>query len=304
MRVLVTGSSSHLAAALLPCLCAHADVEQVTGIDLKPPHFQHAKFHPRQLDVRHPALEHLLHSHDALVHLAFVVLRGRMDEREMYDINVAGSRKVFHAARRAGVRRLVHMSSAAVYGGGVDLREEAAFDPIPGFLYATHKARVEEMLAAEFPECVRLRPHAILGRHAQPLLKQLLDQPCYLRMPEPYPRLQCVHEDDVAQAVVLALMSDVIGPFNLAVPDNVSFRDVIRRRHPISVALPRIAAQAGLNLAWRLFGWGGEPAWIEGLARTLLIDCSRAAGELGWRSTHDAASALASVSRAGDGRAV
>ena len=57
--------------------------------------------------------------------------------------------------------------------------------------------------------------------------------------------------------------------------------------------LPRFAARAGLGVAWRFFGWGGEPAWIEGLTKTLLINCRRAAIELGWRSTRNAASVLA-----------
>lgn len=295
MRVFVTGSASRLGAALLPRLCAEPGVSHVTGVDLKPARFEHAKFRAHRLDIRHPALEPLLRGHDALVHLAFVVLRGRMNEREMEDINVGGSGKVFHAARRAGVRRLIHMSSAAVYGSGINLREDAPFAPLPGFLYASHKARVENMLAAEFPEAVRLRPHAILGRHAQPLLKRLLEQPCYLRLPEPYPLLQCVHEDDVAEAVMLALQSDASGPLNLAVADSFSLRDVIRRRR-ISVAIPPFAARCGVTMAWRVFGWGGEPAWIEGLGRTLLLDCARALAELGWRSAHNAASALAAAS--------
>jgi nucleoside-diphosphate-sugar epimerase len=293
MNVFVTGSSSRLADALLPQLCGWPKVERVTGVDLCPPRFRHPKFHPMRLDIRDPGLERLLDGHDALVHLAFVLLRGRLSEREMFDINVAGSRKVFHAARRAGVRRVVHMSSAAVYGSGVDLSESAPLAPLPHFPYASHKAQLERVLEIEFPECVRLRAHAILGPHAQPVLKQLLNQPCYVRMPEPHALLQCVHEDDVAQAVLCALERDVRGAFNLAVEDNFSFREVIRRRHRVSVPLPLFAARAAVGLAWRLSGWGGEPAWVEGLTRTLLVNCRRAAAELGWRSTYDAASVLA-----------
>ena len=101
MRVFVTGSSAHLAQALLPKLCANPDVERVTGIDRLPPRFRHPKFTASRLDIRDSRLATLLAGHDALVHLAFVVLRGRMAEREMFDINVNGSHKVFHAARRA-----------------------------------------------------------------------------------------------------------------------------------------------------------------------------------------------------------
>lgn len=295
MNVFVTGSSSHLAQALLPILCAEPAIGRVTGVDLAPPRFFHAKFHAKQLDIRDRGLASMIEGHDALVHLAFVVLRGRMSESDMFDVNVTGSHKLFHAARQAGVGRLIHLSSAAVYGSGMHLNEGAPFAPLPGFLYARHKAHLERLLETEFPECVRLRPHVILGRHAQPLLRYLLKLPCYLSLPEPQPLLQCVHEDDVAGAVLLALNREVSGAFNLAAEDSFSYRDAIRGRHRISIPLPRSVARAGLEFAWRYWGWGGEPAWIEGLTRTLLINCRRAAVELGWKSRHRAAAVLAAT---------
>ncbi len=293
MRVFITGSSSQLAQALLPALCARPDVAQVTGVDLKPPWFHNPKFNALQLDIRDPRLEQHMQDHNVLIHMAFIVLRGRMVETEMRDINVNGSHRVFHAARRAGVQRLIHLSSASVYGSGVRLAEDAPLAPLPRFLYAQHKAQVERMLAAEFPECVRLRPHVILGPHAQPVLRQLLDQPCYVYLLDPQPRLQCVHEDDVARAILLCLERDVRGAFNLAVGDDFSFRDAIKNRHRVSMPLPLFAARGALNMAWELSGWGGEPAWIDGLTKTLLIDCRRARDELGWRSQYSAAEVLA-----------
>jgi nucleoside-diphosphate-sugar epimerase len=295
MKVFVTGSSSHLAQALLPILCAEPAIERVTGVDLAPPRFSHARFDATQLDFRDRGLSSMIEGHDALVHLAFVVLRGRMSESDMFDVNVTGSHKLFHAARQAGVGRLIHLSSAAVYGSGMQLDEEAPLAPLPGFLYARHKMHLERLLEAEFPECVRLRPHVILGPHAQPLLRLLLKLPCYLSLPEPQPLLQCVHEDDVARAVLLALNRNVRGAFNLAAEDNFSYRDAIRRRHRISIPLPPGVARAGLELARRYGGWGVEPAWIEGLARTLVLNCRRAAVELGWKSRHGAAAALAAT---------
>lgn len=293
MRVFVTGVSSHLAQALLPGLCERAGIEQVTGIDLEPPRFRHPRFNATRLDIRDPRLEQYMLGHNALIHMSFVVLRGKMAEAEMFDINVRGSHRVFHAARRAGMQRLIHLSSASVYGSGVQLSEEAPLEPLPQFLYARHKARLEQLLAIDFPECVRLRPHVILGPHAQPVLKQLLHQPCYVRLPEPQPLLQCVHEDDVAQAILLCLERDVRGAFNLAAEDSFSFRDAIRNRHRLSIPLPLPVARGGLNLAWKWSGWGGEPAWMDGLAKTLLISCRRAHAELGWRSRYSAAQVLA-----------
>jgi nucleoside-diphosphate-sugar epimerase len=213
----------------------------------------------------------------------------------MSDINLAGGRAVFRAARAAGMSRLVHLSSAAVYGEGAQLAETASLAPLPGFLYARHKAELERWLEAECPECVRLRPHVVLGPNAQPVLRQLLALPCYPRLPEPQPRLQCVHEDDVARAILLALERDVAGPYNLAAGDSFAYRDAVRSRHHRAFAVPPGAARAALRLAWRLTGWGGEPGWVDGLARTLTLDCRRAAKDLGWNVAHDAAAALAAT---------
>lgn len=293
MKILVTGSGSRLAAALLPMLCARQEIERVTGVDLDPSPFRHARFSTTRLDIRDPGLDGLLAGNDALIHLACVRQRGEMSEREMFDINVNGAHKAFHAARRAGVRRLIHLSSAAVYGSGVHLSESAPLSPLPQLLYARHQAHLDKLLQIDFPDSVRFRPHLILGPHARPALRQLLRLPCYISAEPPHALLQCVHEDDAARAILLALDRNVRGPFNLAVDDNFSLREAARRRHRFALPLPPLAARAGLALGRRWLGWESELAWIEGLTRTLLVNCRRAAVELGWRSTHSAASVLA-----------
>lgn len=293
VNVLVTGSSSHLARVLLPVLCAEDSISRVTGVDIAPPHFSHEKFQAITCDIREPRLTDFLSRHDALVHLAYVVLRGHMREAEMADINVRGSYRLFQAARDAGVKRLVHLSSAAVYGKGVNVTEEAPYAPLHGFLYGAHKAQLERLLEADIPECVRLRPHVILGKNAQPLLLQLLNLPLYPALPRPYPQLQCVHEDDVARAVLLAIRRDVHGPFNLAADGSFSYCELIQRRHRFALPLPPALARAGLHALWRITGWGGEPAWLEGLDYTLTLDCRRATTGLDWHSRYDAGTTLA-----------
>ena len=293
MKIFVTGSGSRFAAVLLPKLCARPDIERVTGIDLDPPHFQHARLNVARVDIRSSRLDDLIAGHDALIHLACVRQRDGRTDSDMFDINVNGGHKVFHAARRAGVRRLIHLSSAAVYGSGVHLTESAPLTPLPQSLHACHQAHLDKLLQIEFPECVRFRPHLILGPHARPELKRMLHLPCYVRAASPLPLLQCVHEDDAAQAILLALARDVRGPFNLAVEDNFTLRELARRHHRFALGLPPLAARAGLAMARRWLGWNGELAWFEGLTRTLLVNCRRAAVELGWRSKHSAAATLA-----------
>ena len=295
MRIFITGSSSHLAQALLPKLCAHAEITAIIGIDLQPARFAHPKFSHHSADIRSPEIVHLMQGCDALAHLAFVVLRGKMDAATMRDINVRGTQNIFESAHKAGLVRLVHLSSAAVYGDGEDLIEATSMRPLHGFLYGQHKAQVESWLAQNHPQALRLRPHIILGPHCQPLLLKLLRQPCYIVLPEPQPCMQCVHEDDVAEAIIASLFSPASGPINLAAPGNYSFKEAIARRHPYPLPMAFGTAKWALNIAWRLTGFGGEAAWLDGIRHSLTLDCSRAQHTLAWQPKFDANATLASV---------
>jgi len=295
LKVLVTGSSASLAHAVLPRLCAEPAITEVTGIDLRAPHFIHPKFRALQTDFRDSRIDGLLAGHDALVHMAYVVLRGHLRVEIMHDINVSASLKLLQAARAAGLKRIIHLSSAAVYGSGCDLDEQAAQAPLPGFLYGMHKAELERQIGNLVPECVRLRPHVILGPHAQPVLRQILDLPLYLRLDDPQPELQCVHEDDVAAAVVASLLKNVSGPYNLAAGDCWTLRAVMRSRHGRCLPLPPGIARAGLALVHGISSWGGETGWLDGLRHTLTLDCRRAEQELGWKPAHSGTQALAAT---------
>ncbi len=295
MKVLLTGSSAWLARALLPRLCASPAITQVTGIDLRPAHYTHAKFTALRADFRDLRVAALLPQHDALVHLAYVVLRGRMREADMHAVNVTGSLGLLQAARSAGLPRIVHLSSAAVYGSGANLAEDAPQAPLPAFCYGQHKAELEGLLERSVPECILLRPHVILGPHAQPVLRQILGLPFYLRLDDPQPLLQCVHEGDVATAVLACLQREASGAFNLAAADAYTLRAVARQRHRAPLPLPVAGARAALTIAHGIFGWGGEPGWLDGLRHTLTLDCRRAARDLGWHPAYSAAQALAAT---------
>ena len=295
MRIFLSGCASHLAQALLPKLCALPQISAVIGVDLKAASFTQPKFTQHLVDIRSPESARLMQGCDALAHLAFVVLRGKIAATTMQDINVQGTRLLFSAARQAGITRLVHLSSAAVYGQGENLHESAALLPLPGFLYGEHKAQVEYWLASEFPEAVRLRPHIILGPKCQPLLLKILRQPCYVTLAEPQPQLQCVHEDDVADAIVASLLQAVSGPINLAAPGSFSFKQVIAQGHARPLPMTYNAAKMALNLAWRFTGFGGEPAWLDGIQYPLTLDCSRAKQVLAWQPKYDVDATLAAV---------
>src|SRR5690349_3040073 len=124
MRVIVTDADSGFAQALLPALCARAGVESVTGIALRPPVFTHARFRAIQADYRESTA--LLAGHDALVHLGASMGTAASDTLEAA---VRPVHRFFHAANDAGIRRLVHVSTAAVYGAAVHASEHSPLKP-------------------------------------------------------------------------------------------------------------------------------------------------------------------------------
>jgi UDP-glucose 4-epimerase len=295
MKVVVTGASSAFAQALLPALCKAAAIEAVTGIDARPLRSAHPKLSAAALDASDSAVAGILPGHEALVHLVSCAAFKPEASVDGAEPSVRGAHKLFHAARAAGLRRLIHVSSASVYGPAVHANEQAALRPLAGFAYAEQQAHLEQLLAIDFRECVRLRPHVVVGPNAHKHVKALLRQPFYPRLSDPQPLFQCVHEDDLAAAVLLCLQSDARGAYNIASEDSISLRDAIRARHRLSIGLPESVARSGLRLASRVLGRGLDPIWLERVSHTLLINCRRAAIDLGWRASYSAREAIAAT---------
>ncbi|MFE4263248.1 NAD-dependent epimerase/dehydratase family protein [Streptomyces sp. NPDC056883] len=111
----------------------------------------------------------------ALVNLASYIGR---DEERCHTVNVLGGAALLTEAVRAGVRRIVHLSTAAVYGNlphrGIEV-DEVAPDPV--------SAASRTRLAAEAPVLAAggtvLRPGLVLGagdRWVVPALAELIDR--------------------------------------------------------------------------------------------------------------------------------
>jgi nucleoside-diphosphate-sugar epimerase len=295
MKVLVTNASGSFAAALVPVLCESAEIDSVTGLDSRKTRFEHRKFHGVQADLAHPSATTFVEGHDALVHIAAYDSTPHAGSDEGVDASVRPAHRLFQAAHAAGASRLVHISSAAVYGPVVHANEQSPLRPLAGFAYAQRQARLEALLALDFPHCVRLRPHLIVGPNAHPSIRKVLHQPLYPRGSEPDPLFQCVHERDVACAVLLCLRSRAQGAYNIAAEESFTLRDAIRTRRGFSFGVPVNGARSALRLATRYLRYELDPVWIERAAHTVLINCRRAMAELGWRTRYSAREALAAT---------
>jgi nucleoside-diphosphate-sugar epimerase len=95
----------------------------------------------RLADIRDPKLFEHLRGADAIYHLAAknCIADCQDDPIETSDINVTGTVRLFDAARRAGVKRIVYAESSAVYEGS-SLLPTPESDVHPESFYAVSKA--------------------------------------------------------------------------------------------------------------------------------------------------------------------
>jgi nucleoside-diphosphate-sugar epimerase len=309
MRVVVTGASGNVGTSVLESLAGEDAVSEIVGIARRAPATAFPKTSWQRADVARDELEPLLAGADAVVHLAWLIQPSR-DERTTHRVNVEGSARVFEAAGRAGVGTLVYASSIGAYAPGPDRPVDESWPTtgVPSSFYSRHKAAVERILDGferRHPDVrvVRLRPALIFKQEAASEIRRLFLGPLVpnvLVRPERLPvlplpaglRTQAVHSRDVGDAYRLALVRPVRGAFNIAADPPLDARVLGRMFGARTAAVPVPAVRAGLDLAWRLRLTPTSPGWLDMGMQLPLMNCSRAAAELGWSPSVSAEDAV------------
>ena len=298
MRVLVTGAAGQLGTVVCQRLLDRPEVEEVVGTDLRPLQISDDRLRFEALDVRDgDRLEELLTDCDALVHLAFVVT-AKMP-REVYDaINIGGSRTVFETAARMGIEKVVYCSSMAAYGlvpgHPVPLVEDSPRVLQEDFPYAAAKYQVEAFLDTfekEHPtmRIARLRAPVLVGaRFGNPLgdlFARSLDRG-WLVSPSTSP-VTMVWDEDVADAVVLALEQGAHGAFNVCAEEAAPPKEIARAAGLRWIRPPRwlLTVAGWLSPVLAKLGIGAEvdPAWRKQGRAVVVGSSAKARRELGWK---------------------
>ncbi|MEO3796788.1 NAD-dependent epimerase/dehydratase family protein [Nonomuraea sp. B10E15] len=218
MKVLVTGGGGFLGQAVCRLLAARGEHVSTLGRRGHPELdalgvVQHAA------DIRDPdGVRAAVAGCEAVVHCA--ALAGMWGPAHAYrSINVAGTANLIEACLRAGVTRLVHISSPSVVHDGGDLEGVDESAPYARrFLahYPASKAIAERIVLAAGNErlaTVALRPHLIWGPGDPHFLPRLVAQARRGRLVlprAPGKRIDTVYVGNAAEATLLAL--DVLAP--------------------------------------------------------------------------------------------
>ena len=150
----------------------------------------------------------------AIVHAAALVASPNTYD-DYIRVNVGGTRLALEAARRERIP-LVHVSTVAVYGRGVeqsDVTEDFPFQPLPDRdFYARAKRAAEELVQREAARdglpVIAIRPNVIYGERDKLFTAPLVANLRRGLLPQIGPgtnHLSCVYAGNVASAIVAAL---------------------------------------------------------------------------------------------------
>lgn len=287
MRIVVTGGSGNVGTALR----RHLDFEDI------------------DVDVRTlSSLRDAIRGADVVVHLAWAI---KPTDRQT---NVDGSEHVLAACIKEEVGHLVCASSVAAYAPAARwsrIDESWPVTGIPGSTYSAHKVQLEEMISRYPLPCTVIRPCGIAQASAAPQLRRwLLSRwlpPAVLPL-LPIPlwnnlRLQLVHSDDVARAIVQIVRRRALGAFNLAAEPVLTAPMIAERvgAGRLPVPYPLIEKLAGATAKLRLQPL--NPEWVRMADQAPLVRTTRAHDDLEWWPEHDARDVLREVVTAMGGRA-
>jgi UDP-glucose 4-epimerase len=327
MTVAVTGPTGEIGISTVSALEREPDVDRIVGMARREfdPAAQHwTKTEYRRGDILdRAAVDALVAEADVVVHLAFLIMGGREQTRR---VNLAGARNVFEAAAAHDrPRRLVYTSSVAAYGYHRDnpspLTEDVPARGSSQHYYSQQKADLEALLeeiTGPSPlDVYVLRPCIVAGPRATALADFMpwnqLGSPLVgmtrsaghvfpaLRplFPDPGVRVQLVHHDDVAAAIVAATLGrGTPGAYNLAGDGEVSLGEVADAVGGRAVRVPHAAAIAASDILARVprLPWLAE--WIHVARASVVMDTGKAKRELGWQPAHTSAQALAEMAAA------
>ena len=198
------------------------------------------------------ALEKLVNNADVVVHVAGAIKA--VDAADFMKTNAHGTRSVIEAAKQAGVKRFVHLSSLAA-------REPALS------AYCASKAEAENIVTSSSAglEWICIRPPAVYGpgdRATLPLVQQLSRRHALLTGCQEQ-RLSLLHVDDLARGLAAAA-EGLISPGKIYEADDGTSQGYDWRDLAIAAGrslgftprvhlLPRMAVQIA-GLAGGLFG--------------------------------------------------
>lgn len=297
LTVAVTGAASQLGQVVSTRLAGEPGIGRVVALDRSDPECAGVTW--QSADPTDPGLAAALDGIDTLVHLA-VSLDPSADRVSQRQANARAASVALTAAAATGVRHVVLVTSARVYGAHAD-------NPVPIPEDAPLRAQPENSVLGDLLEIERLvrradraypqisvavlRPALLVGPGLEHSAAGLLDGPRLLAVRGARPHWQFCHVDDLAAAVVVTVGERLAGPLTVGCDgwmEQVEVEQGLGRRR---IELP---APIAFGTAARLHAVGVStpPSELGYLVYPWVVGSERLRAE-GWKPGYSNAEALA-----------
>ncbi len=249
MKVVVTGGAGFIGSHIVEYWSEkNADVHVVdslrSGYKKNIENFANVTLHNGSITDKE-LTKRVLENTDYVFNLAALISVPESLEKpdECIDINVKGLLNILDAAKENGVKKVVHSSSAAIYGDDPRLPKDISMKPKPQTPYGITKLDGEYYLQMYFEQfglkTTSLRYFNVFGPRQDPksqyaaaipifVFKALRNEPITIYGDGEQTR-DFVYVKDVVQANVLAAESEnVIGVFNVANENAITINDLAK----------------------------------------------------------------------------
>jgi len=301
MKVVITGGAGFIGSNLAEYwVNNNADVTVIdnlrTGFEKNIAPFKEIKFYKRSITERDFVFE-ALKGADYVFNLAALVSVPESVEKpeETHDININGLKNLLDASVEHRVKKLVHTSSAAIYGDDPRMPKIESMEAKPISPYGTTKYG-GELLCNEYNEkfglqTISLRYFNVYGPRQNPYgaytsvipifsLKALKKEPMIIFGDGEQTRDFVYVKDVVAANVLAAQKEGVNGVFNVANGETISINELAHKINNITGAGCEIIYQplragdikhssASVDKAKKELGFKGKSNLDEGLSVTI-----------------------------------
>ena len=200
------------------------------------------------VDLRKKKFEDVIRTElpTAIVHMGFV-RHFRSDAGTRHDVNVRGTKQLLDHCVNHGVQKLVVLSSGYVYGAFPEnpyfMDEDQPLSGSRSYPEIRDLVEVDTLAGAflwRYPHirtCV-LRPVNALGFTVRSMIAEYLRERTVPTVMGFDPMMQFIHEEDVSEAIALALEHGLQGVFNVVGPGEVPLHTAICESGGRALPLP------------------------------------------------------------------
>jgi nucleoside-diphosphate-sugar epimerase len=297
-QALVTGGSGFFGGILKKRLLA--DGVRVVNIDLQSDEDSHPLLTSVRGDIRDAELVGRVcgeNRFSVVFHCAAILAHAVRDPEFLRGSNVDGTRIVAEAARAAGVRNLIFISSNCLWGRGFDYAIPESETPCPVEIYGRSKLEGERILRrfqgdlnVAIIRCPTIIDFGRLGLLSI-LFEFIHEGRRVWTIGDGGNRYQFIYAQDLADACIAAASYPASAVFHIGSDQVTSIADTYR--HVIERAgtgarlasLPKAPALAAMRAAYHLGISPLGPYHYKMIAENFMFDTARIKAELGWKPT-------------------